>query len=166
MVLCRVLSNDYLYKKIRVLGGAYGGMSVYDPLTGHIALLSYRDPHLIETLLVFEGVRNIISEGRISTGDFEKAVIGTIGALDRPMDPSTKGYVSMIRKFAGLTDEGRETFRLRVLECDKNAALDAGSQVLLSPAMTGMSVYAAEERLAKANEQLEQKLTIKKLTSF
>jgi hypothetical protein len=164
MVLCRVLSNDYLYKKIRVLGGAYGGMSVYDPLVGHIAFLSYRDPHLLETLRIYEGAMKIISEGRIAEEDLEKAVIGTIGALDRPMDPATKGYVSMVRKFAGLTDEGREKFRLSVLECNKESALEAGRQVLLSPAKTGISVYAAEERLAKANELLDQKLTIKNLT--
>lgn len=164
MVLCRVLSNDYLYKKIRVLGGAYGGMSVYDPLVGHIAFLSYRDPHLLETLRIYEGAMKIISEGRIAEEDLEKAVIGTIGALDRPMDPSTKGYVSMVRKFAGLTDEGREKFRLSILECNKETALEAGRQVLLSPEKTGISVYAAEERLAKANEQLDEKLTIKKLT--
>lgn len=164
MVLCRVLSNDYLYKKIRVLGGAYGGMSVYDPLVGHFAFLSYRDPHLLETLRIYEGAGNILSEGRISEDDLEKAVIGTIGALDRPMDPSTRGYVSMVRKFAGLTDEGRENFRLKVLDCNKESALEAGRRVLLSPAMTGISVYAAEERLAKANEQLEDKLTIKNLT--
>lgn len=164
MVLCRALSNDYLYKKIRVLGGAYGGMSVYDPLAGHFAFLSYRDPHLLETLSVYEDAGKFISEGGIAEEDVEKAVIGTIGALDRPMDPSTKGYVSMVRKFAGLTDEGREKFRMSVLECDKKAALDAGRRVLVSPAKTGISVYAAEEKLARANEQLKEKLEIKKLT--
>ncbi|MEN6464631.1 MAG: insulinase family protein [Syntrophaceae bacterium] len=169
MVLCRILSSEYLYKNIRVLGGAYGGMSSYDPLAGHFAFLSYRDPHLLETLRVYEGAMNVISDGRIAGEELEKAVIGTIGALDRPMDPSTKGYVSMVRKFAGLTDEGREKFRLGVLECDREAVLEAGRRVLL-PARTsgarepGIAVYASEERLAKANEHLDQKLTIKKLT--
>lgn len=165
MVLCRILSSDYLYKNIRVLGGAYGGMSVYDPLAGHCAFLSYRDPHLLETLRVYEGAMKIISGGEISDEELEKAVIGTIGALDRPMDPSTKGYVSMVRKFTGLTDEGREKFRLGVLECSRETALEAGRRVLLSAGREpGVSVYASEERLAKANEGLDPKLTIKKLT--
>lgn len=165
MVLCRILSSDYLYKNIRVLGGAYGGMSVYDPLAGHFAFLSYRDPHLLETLRVYEGAVNLVSEGRITAEELEKAVIGTIGALDRPMDPSTKGYVSMVRKFAGLTDEGREKFRLSVLECNKESVLESGRRVLLSgDREPGVSVYAAEERLAKANDELDPKLTIKQLT--
>lgn len=164
MVLCRVLSNDYLYKKIRVLGGAYGGMSVYDPLAGHFTYMSYRDPHLIETLSVYNDAREVIAKGMIEDEEVGKAVIGAIGALDKPMDPSTKGYTSMVRKFGGLTDEAREKFRAAVLECDKESALKAGRQILLSPAMTGISVYAAEDRLASANEQLGQKLTIKKLT--
>jgi Zn-dependent M16 (insulinase) family peptidase len=165
MVLCRALSSDYLYKNIRVLGGAYGGMSVYDPLAGFCAFLSYRDPHLLETLRIYDGAMKVISGGGVTDEELEKAVIGTIGALDRPMDPSTKGYVSMVRKFSGLTDEDREKFRLGVLECTTESALEAGRRVLLSAAREpGISVYAAEEKLVKANEQLEGKLKIKKLT--
>ncbi|HUH66179.1 MAG TPA: insulinase family protein, partial [Syntrophales bacterium] len=49
-VLARELSSGYLYKHIRVQGGAYGGMSQYDPASGIFALLSYRDPNIINTL--------------------------------------------------------------------------------------------------------------------
>lgn len=165
MVLCRVLSSEYLYKNIRVLGGAYGGMSLYDPLAGHFDFVSYRDPHLVETLRVYEAVRELVSAGGITEEQVEKAVIGTIGALDRPMDPSTRGYISMLRGFAGLTDEGRQRFRDGVLECGREKVLESGSKVLLEPGKKpGVSVYASGERLAKANEQLEEKLVIEDLT--
>ena len=34
MLSAKELSNNYLYKHIRVQGGAYGGMSSFDPSTG------------------------------------------------------------------------------------------------------------------------------------
>ena len=163
MVLSRVLASEYLYKQIRVLGGAYGGMSSYDPMGGYFAFLSYRDPHLVETLRVYEGALDLISGGCITDQEIEKAVIGTIGAIDRPMDPSTKGYISMVRKFSGLTDEGREKFREGVLGCSRHDALESG-KVLLAPLREpGVSVYASEERLADANRSLKQQLVIKQL---
>ena len=45
-VLAKQLSNGYLYRHIRVQGGAYGGSCRYEPLSGLFAFLSYRDPHL------------------------------------------------------------------------------------------------------------------------
>src|SRR3990167_4195738 len=53
LVAAKFLSNGFLYKHIRVQGGAYGGMCQYDPLSGLFAFLSYRDPHIVETLKVY-----------------------------------------------------------------------------------------------------------------
>jgi len=146
-----------------VLGGAYGGMSSYDPMGGYFAFLSYRDPHLVETLRVYEGAVDLISGGCITDQEIEKAVIGTIGAIDRPMDPSTKGYISMVRKFSGLTDEGREKFREGVLGCSRHDALESGNVLLAPLREPGVSVYASEERLADANRSLTHQLVIKQL---
>ena len=94
MLLSRVLASGILYNRIRVQGGAYGGMSLYDPLGGHFAFLSYRDPHLLQTLKVYREALEAITEGRFSDEEIESALIGTIGSLDRPMDPPAKGYMS------------------------------------------------------------------------
>ncbi|MBM3318252.1 MAG: insulinase family protein, partial [Candidatus Eisenbacteria bacterium] len=42
--LAQHLNSAWLYKKVRVEGGAYGGMGLYSPLSGQVAMLSYRDP--------------------------------------------------------------------------------------------------------------------------
>ena len=65
-VLARQLSSGYLYKHIRVQGGAYGGMSQYDPMSGTFALLSYRDPNIINTLNVYRKAEEFISQNKIS----------------------------------------------------------------------------------------------------
>ena len=53
-LVSRELSNTYLYKHIRVHGGAYGGMSSFDAFSKLFSFLSYRDPHIVQTLKIFE----------------------------------------------------------------------------------------------------------------
>ncbi len=164
MVLARQLSSSYLYKHIRVQGGAYGGMSLYDPMCGNFSFLSYRDPHLVDTLKVYDGAASFISGNIIKEEELEKAIIGTIGMLDRPMDPSGRGYTAMIRNFAGLTDQDRQSFRNRVFETSTKTLIEAADR-FLAPAVesSSVAVYAAAERLSKANETLSLELEIEAL---
>ncbi|PKN79644.1 MAG: hypothetical protein CVU51_15070, partial [Deltaproteobacteria bacterium HGW-Deltaproteobacteria-1] len=111
MLASKELSNSYLYKHIRVQGGAYGGMSSFDATLGIFAFLSYRDPHIAETLRVFQDAQKFYSENDMPADDMEKAIISALGALDKPLDPSGRGYVAMIRHFVGVTDQMRQSFR-------------------------------------------------------
>jgi hypothetical protein len=157
-VLSRQMSNGYLYKHIRVQGGAYGGMCQYDPMNGLFAFLSYRDPHLLSTLDVYRRAVDFMTAERVSPEDMEKAVIGAIGSLDRPMDPAGKGFTAMIRVFAGLTDEDRQTFRESVLALTADQMQETATRYFLpASASAVVSVYAAEERLNQANETLRAK---------
>ncbi|MGC9976575.1 MAG: insulinase family protein, partial [Syntrophales bacterium] len=163
-VLARQLSNGYLYKHIRVQGGAYGGMSQYDPMSGIFALLSYRDPNIINTLNVYREAEELISQDKISGEELEKTVIGTIGSLDKPMDPSSRGYIAMIRDFTGLTDEDRLKFRHTILDMTPELLQEAASRYFAKAASTAaIAVYSSYENLQRANEHLEPKLEIEPL---
>ncbi|MEN6320367.1 MAG: insulinase family protein [Syntrophaceae bacterium] len=163
-VLARQLSSGYLYKHIRVQGGAYGGMSQYDPMSGTFAMLSYRDPNITNTLNVYREAVDFISRNKISQEELEKTIIGTIGSLDKPMDPSSRGYIAMIRDFTGLTDESRLKFRNSVLDMTPEQLLEAASRYLADAANSAVvSVYASSDNLQKANEALEKKLIIQAL---
>jgi Zn-dependent M16 (insulinase) family peptidase len=92
-------------------------------------------------------------------------VIGTIGALDRPLDPAGRGYTALIREFSGLTDPIRHHFREEVLAVDPERLQETAQRYF--PPASGTAVFAVcapEERLRKANEILEQKLEIEKLS--
>jgi hypothetical protein len=163
-VLSRELSKGDLYKRIRVQGGAYGGMSQYDPMNGFFSFLSYRDPHLVETLRVYDEVIDSRARQRVDGEDIERAIIGSIGAIDRPLDPARKGFVSMIRDFAGITDEDRLKFRKGVFAVNADSLLDAARRCLL-PALetSSIAVYGSDDRLRKANETLRPALLIEPL---
>ncbi len=165
MLASRELSNSYLYRHIRVQGGAYGGMSSFDATMGVFSFLSYRDPHIIETLRVYEEAQQFYSEQEISADDLEKAVISSIGALDKPMDPSGCGYVAMIRHFVGATDEMRQTFRDRIFDATPKKVREALAAYFAKAFSSGsIAVYSAQEKLEDANKQLAKPLNLEKLS--
>merc|ERR1712039_427610 len=46
LVISKFLGTTYLWDKVRVSGGAYGGFCRFDPRSGDFVYLSYRDPNL------------------------------------------------------------------------------------------------------------------------
>ncbi|MEO7222344.1 MAG: insulinase family protein, partial [Devosia sp.] len=54
-VAMRHLNTTYLWDKVRVQGGAYGGSSGFDPFSGGFVFTSYRDPNLLQTLDAYDG---------------------------------------------------------------------------------------------------------------
>ncbi|MFH1911693.1 MAG: insulinase family protein [Pseudomonadota bacterium] len=163
-VLARQLSNGYLYRHIRVQGGAYGGSCRYEPASGVFAFLSYRDPHLTETLDIYRSAADSVCRSPVSREDLEKAVIGAIGVLDRPLDPAGKGYTALIREFSGMTDAVRRRFRGAVLDITPETVQEGARRYLEDEAGGGVvAVCAPEERLKRANEVLTTKMKLEKL---
>ncbi len=163
-VLAKQLSNGYLYRHIRVQGGAYGGSCRYEPLSGLFAFLSYRDPHLTETLDVYRNAVDAASREMVLPEELEKAVIGSVSALDRPLDPAGRGYTALIREFSDLTDADRRRFREEILDSTPERLQETARSYFRTAAEgAGIAVCASEERLGKANEMLTEKLTLEKL---
>lgn len=163
-VLARQLSNGYLYRHIRVQGGAYGGSCRYEALGGLFAFLSYRDPHLVETLAVYRDAVDSALQNPIPREDLEKAIIGSISALDRPQDPAGRGYTAMIREFSGLKDSDRRRFRGEVLDATAEHLQETAQRYFPAAlAKAVIAVCADEDRLRKANDTLTEKLKLEKL---
>jgi Zn-dependent M16 (insulinase) family peptidase len=161
MVAAKELSNSYLYKHIRVQGGAYGGMSSYDPSLGLFSFLSYRDPHLVETLKVFQDAEDFFAQNEISADDMEKAIISTIGMLDRPMDPAGRGHVALMRSIAGISDEMRQKFRDEILSATPLKLKDTLSEYFPRVSKSAATaVYSALGKINEANTSLEEKLVL------
>lgn len=103
-ILKVILSYDYLWMNLRVKGGAYGCMSNFRR-TGNSFLASYRDPHLKNTLDVFEGTPDYLRNFDADEREMTKYIIGTISEMDVPMNPSAQGALALNAWFA---DMGRE----------------------------------------------------------
>jgi len=111
----RFLRASWLWDKIRVQGGAYGAFSSYDHFNNVMAFTSYRDPNIKKTLQAFAGSGAYLSRPDLDPEEVEKAVIGAIGEMDSYQLPDAKGFSSMIRYLANITDEYRQNIRDEIL---------------------------------------------------
>lgn len=110
-VLGHLLSTGYLWEKVRMEGGAYGAFSFPRNMEGLFLFGSYRDPHIVSTLTRFREGLAFVESAELEEDEVEKAVIGTVGREDRPMDPGEKGLVSLQRRLHGVTDRMRQDRR-------------------------------------------------------
>ncbi len=95
IVLSSIVTNEFLWNNIRILGGAYGcGFSFIRPIR-MISFYSYRDPSIGKTLETFKAAAEYIRNFSVDEREMTKFVIGTIGTLDTPMTPDTKGKISL-----------------------------------------------------------------------
>ena len=115
LVVNRYLRTGWLWDKLRVQGGAYGAFSLFDHLSGVLTMISYRDPQLMGTLDVYDRTGDFLQNARFDEAEIERAVIGSIGDMDRHQLPDAKGLTSMLRYLTGETDEKRQARREAIL---------------------------------------------------
>jgi presequence protease len=114
-VVVKYLSTTWLWDKIRVQGGAYGGFCALDQRSGNFTYLSYRDPNLLETLDIYDQTPGFLKRAEIDKTELTRSIIGTIGDVDAYQLPDAKGFTSMQRYLAGETDEIRQRRRDEML---------------------------------------------------
>lgn len=115
LVAKNYLDTTFLWEKVRVQGGAYGGFSSYNLNSGVFVFLSYRDPNLEKTLGIFTRAAEYLERLDISDEELLRAVIGTIGGVDSYLLPDAKGFTSLVHYMTGYTYEDRQTMRDQIL---------------------------------------------------
>jgi Zn-dependent M16 (insulinase) family peptidase len=114
-VVVKYLRTTWLWEKVRVQGGAYGGFCVLDHRSGNFTFLSYRDPNLLETLDIYDQTPGFLKRAEPDQAELRRSIIGTIGDIDAYQLPDAKGYTSMQRYLAGETEELRQRRRDEML---------------------------------------------------
>ncbi len=115
MVISRFIRNSYLWDRIRVQGGAYGAFCNLNRFSKTLIFLSYRDPHIVKTIDVFKETGRFLENVSLNKMELERAIIGTIGEIDKYRLPDAKGFVSMLRYLTGDTHTIRQKIRSEVL---------------------------------------------------
>ncbi|MEW5827910.1 MAG: insulinase family protein [Chloroflexota bacterium] len=162
-VIHNYLGTTWLWEKVRVQGGAYGGMSAFDPNSGVWTYLSYRDPNLLSTLDNYDATAKFLRDLDLSREELAKSIIGTIGDFDAYLLPDAKGYTSMVRYLTHYTDEERQRIREEVLGTTV-ADFKSFARVLEEVARQGeVVVMGSAEAIQKANKGKEGWLEVKKV---
>ena len=115
-VMETILRYEYLWKRLRVLGGAYGAFTRI-ATNGDALLCSYRDPNLSETLKAYKELPEYLRHFDVSEREMTKYVIGTMAPAETQLTPSMKGERAMVMRFTGQTRDDRQKVREQIIDC-------------------------------------------------
>ncbi|MEM7030527.1 MAG: peptidase M16, partial [Chloroflexota bacterium] len=153
-VITNFLRTSWLWEKIRVQGGAYGGFCSFDRDSGVFTYLSYRDPNLLDSLQNYDDTAQFLRNLDISQDEIAKSIIGSIGTMDTYRLPDAKGYTSMARHLLKITEEERQQTRDEIFSTSVAHFKEFG-EVLgrLNEAGT-VVVLGSQESITDANEKM------------
>jgi Zn-dependent M16 (insulinase) family peptidase len=155
-VLGHLLTTGRLWEKVRMEGGAYGVFSYPRNLDGLFLFGSYRDPRVAPTLRAFRESLEEAAAGGLDEEEVERALIGTAGGEDRPLDPGEKGFVSLQRKLHGVTDAMRQARRDGLLAADGRSLAAAAAAILAGWGRGASAVIANRGALADAAREMPE----------
>jgi Zn-dependent M16 (insulinase) family peptidase len=128
-LISRFLSTGYLWDKVRVEGGAYGGMSVMSISHPIFSCASYRDPNLTGTLTHFENGLKLIAQGVLQE-KIDQNIIGAIGKIDSPLPPHSQGLGEAIDTMIGYTRKFRQDLRDTLLSATTEDLKNLASKII------------------------------------
>jgi presequence protease len=115
LVVLNYLNTVWLWERIRVQGGAYGGFCGLDQRSGVFTFGSYRDPNLSKSLEVYDATAQFLRDHTPGEAEVRKCIIGVIGDMDAHELPDAKGFSAFSRHLLGTSDETRQRIREEVL---------------------------------------------------
>jgi Zn-dependent M16 (insulinase) family peptidase len=151
LLLSRTLSTGYLWDKVRVEGGAYGGIAMVSGEHPVFACASYRDPNLSSTLSHFEKGLAEVAAG-LDGGAVDQSIIGTIGRIDIPRSPHEKGLSETLSHLCGRTPQFRQQVREAVLSATSEN-LGAASRELIDNHHASVTVLGSASAFDKAEKE-------------
>ncbi len=164
MVISNYLGTTWLWDRVRVQGGAYGGFSTFDQRSGAFAFMSYRDPNLVGTLATYDNTATFLRGAALSESEVHKCIIGVIGDMDGHELPDAKGYSSMTRHVLEMSDDMRQQLREEVLATTAAHIQDFATVLDKVNAHGNVVVVGPASAIETANKELPQPLVMTKGT--
>lgn len=142
-----------LHPRIREQGGAYGGGSSSNSMSGNFYFYSYRDPNISRTLNAFEEAIQKIEKGNFDEVDLEESKLELIQNFDSPIAPGNRGSTAYGWMREGKTPEARQAFRNRLLSLTCSDVVKAVKEHIVPNYETGATVvFSGKELLEKENK--------------
>jgi Zn-dependent M16 (insulinase) family peptidase len=163
-IISKCLSTGYLWEKVRVEGGAYGGKAFHGLPHPVFMCASYRDPNVSSTLTHFQKALEFVANG-LNTDEVEQSIIGTIGAIDHPQTPHAMGYGETVSLVCGRNPAYRQQIREAVLASTPESLSACAGKILVAKesAVTVLGSAAAFDKAAGEGVILDRKPLVIKL---
>ena len=162
-VINKLLGTTWLWDRVRVSGGAYGGFSDFDSHSGMFTYLSYRDPNLLKTLDNYDGTVEFLRNLEIGKEELSKSIIGTIGDIDSYQLPDAKGYTALMRHLLKVSDEERQERREQILGTTQKDFKDFADalEAVRGKDATSVAVASAEAAKTAVEQRPELNFVVK-----
>lgn len=115
LIICNIINNEYLWNKVRILGGAYG-CSIYITRYGQIILSSYRDSNIEETYKVYDEIPEFLNNYHPTEEEFDRVIIGVMGNQNAPSTPEDDASSSFEFWLFGSTYEKSKRLKKLIME--------------------------------------------------
>ena len=149
---------DSLLPEIRFKGNAYGAGAMHNDALGTLSLFSYSDPHIIETLAVFDRLRDYIAAQQWSQTDIDRAIIGSAKEAEAPIRPAAATGTALVRHLRGDSDDRREQRYAATRRATPAAVKETLLRVLdANEPQAAVCVVSSREKLNEANARLGDK---------
>lgn len=116
LAITNFIRTTWLWERVRVQGGAYGGFCSFDRHSGVFSFGSYRDPNLLGTLENYDQTAQFLRRAELTETELSRSIIGAISQMDAYQLPDAKGYTSLLRYLVGESDQGRQQLREEILD--------------------------------------------------
>ena len=126
-------------------------------MTGICSLVSYRDPHINNTLKVFKELPEFVENFTCSERQMNQYVIGAISDADIPQTASTEGRANVIYYLTGVSEEDRQKIRDEILSCSESDIKALADNLKAAFKEEYICVVGAEGKI-KENENLFDKV--------
>jgi len=153
-VIGKLLRSLYLHKEIREKGGAYGAFATADLEDGLFHLISYRDPHIRQTLTTYANVSDYLCNGDYNDNDIKEAILQLCSDIDRPDTPAAKARKSFWRKLTGMTNDDRKAYKEKVLSVTRSQVVEVSKKYFQNLNERGMiGLVSGAEKVKEFNAQ-------------
>jgi presequence protease len=157
------LRTSWLWDKVRVQGGAYGGQCMFNRYSGDFTFVSYRDPNLLATLDIYDRSTEFLRGADLGEAELTRNIIGTIGEIDTYRLPDAKGFASMQRYLIGDTDAARQRMREEILSTTAADIRNFGDAMAQVAAKGRVVVLGSEQAIEAANAERPGLLSVSRV---
>ena len=158
VILSSLLRNEYLHKRVREQGGAYGGGATYDPFSGTFKMFSYRDPRFIETLEDFENSLTWASLGSFDDDMILESKLSVLSDIDKPSSPAGEAFKDYRLNSENRSQKNRQAYRNNIFNVSKEDLVEAAEYLKNKPKSTFSIINPNLEKIAQQEDFLIRRI--------
>ena len=133
LLLASLLRNEFLHRRVREQGGAYGGGAIYDPFAGAFKFFSYRDPRFIETFEDFSESFKWATKGDFDDEMILEAKLSVLSDIDKPASPAGEAFKDYRFNIEEKSQKIRSQYRKKIINTSREEIIEAAEQLKGQP---------------------------------